>query len=84
VIGIGDRLERAARMAHLTPGSATTLATEGLGDRFGQSIGGGRFAAVAAVERQPVFEFLELAAQFVYLRFQLQDQPNEHVETALG
>jgi hypothetical protein len=65
VIRARHGLERTARMAHLTAGppSGTGPQRLGLGRGFGQSVGGGRFAAIGAIEGQAPLERFDLALQ---------------------
>jgi len=71
-------------VAWLTAGFASRFLAKGLGGRFVQSIGRGRLAAVAAVERQAIFERLDLLAHLDQLDLQSEHQIHQHRQTGPG
>jgi hypothetical protein len=84
LIGLLDRLQRSSRMTGLAAPPTSALLSQRLGGRFGQSIGAGRFAAIAAGQGQPILQFSDLAAQRTHFGFQTQQQLNHRPQARAG
>ena len=80
MIGLLDGLESPSRVAGLAAARATRLVPQRFGGGLGQAVRRRGLAAVAAAQRQPVFEFFDLATQLTHLLFQAQQQIDQRTE----
>ena len=84
MIGFFDRLQGVAGMAGLAAGFAPGLLAQVAWRRFGQSVAGGRFAAVGAVESQTFLEFANFILQVLDLLFAGQKLVDDRLWLAAG